>query len=53
MDEISSTVIPEEEIQVHGGSGNSAEGYYRDARVTKIHEGTGGIQKNVIANQIR
>jgi len=32
--------------------GLPAERYYRDARITKIYEGTSEIQKNIIADQI-
>ncbi|WP_054950151.1 acyl-CoA dehydrogenase family protein [Numidum massiliense] len=44
-------------VQVHGGIGYMRdypiERYYRDARITKIYEGTNQIQKNIIANQLR
>ncbi|MFC4025276.1 acyl-CoA dehydrogenase family protein [Oceanobacillus longus] len=44
-------------VQIHGGIGYVAEypieRYYRDARITKIYEGTSEIQKNIIAAQIK
>jgi butyryl-CoA dehydrogenase len=43
-------------IQIHGGYGYvkdyPLERYYRDARITRIYEGTSEIQRIVIANQI-
>ncbi len=49
--------VADEGIQVHGGAGyvtdHAAERYYRDARITKIYEGTSEIQKNIIADQLR
>ena len=51
-----SVEVADEGIQVHGGSGYvtdyPAERYYRDARITKIYEGTSEIQKNIIADRI-
>jgi acyl-CoA dehydrogenase len=48
--------IADEAIQVHGGAGyvsdHPVERYYRDARITKIYEGTSEIQKNIISDQI-
>jgi alkylation response protein AidB-like acyl-CoA dehydrogenase len=48
--------VADEAIQVHGGSGYvtdyPAERYYRDARITKIYEGTSEIQKNIIADRL-
>ncbi|KYH27373.1 crotonobetainyl-CoA dehydrogenase [Halalkalicoccus paucihalophilus] len=48
--------VADESIQVHGGAGyvtdHAAERYYRDARITKIYEGTSEIQKNIIADQL-
>jgi acyl-CoA dehydrogenase len=48
--------VADESIQVHGGAGyvtdHPAERYYRDARITKIYEGTSEIQKNIIADQL-
>ena len=44
-------------VQIHGGIGYIAEypieRYYRDARITKIYEGTSEIQRNIIAAQIK
>ncbi|AFK20713.1 acyl-CoA dehydrogenase (plasmid) [Haloferax mediterranei ATCC 33500] len=46
----------DEAIQVHGGAGfvtdHPVERYYRDARITKIYEGTSEIQKNIIADTL-
>lgn len=51
-----SVEVADESIQVHGGAGyvtdHPAERYYRDARITKIYEGTSEIQKNIIADQL-
>ncbi|MFC7098082.1 acyl-CoA dehydrogenase family protein [Halobaculum marinum] len=48
--------VADEGIQVHGGAGfvtdHPAERFYRDARITKIYEGTSEIQKNIISDQI-
>ncbi|MFC7018841.1 MULTISPECIES: acyl-CoA dehydrogenase family protein [Haloarcula] len=48
--------VTDDAIQVHGGAGFVSdfpvERYYRDARITKIYEGTSEIQKNVIADQM-
>ncbi|NNJ10775.1 acyl-CoA dehydrogenase [Chloroflexales bacterium ZM16-3] len=53
--EMASQVI-DEAIQIHGGMGFSRElpleRMYRDARVTRIFEGTNEIQKNVIAREL-
>ena len=47
--------IIDEAIQIHGGMGFSRElpleRMYRDARVTRIFEGTNEIQKYVIASE--
>ncbi len=44
-------------VQVHGGIGYikeyPIERYYRDARITKIYEGTTQIQKNIIASELK
>lgn len=43
-------------VQIHGGIGYMKdypiERYYRDARITKIYEGTSEIQRNIIANEL-
>jgi acyl-CoA dehydrogenase len=48
--------VADEAIQVHGGAGfvtdHPVERFYRDARITKIYEGTSEIQKNIIADQL-
>jgi len=48
--------VADEAVQVHGGPGyvedNFVEKYYRDARITKIYEGTNEIQKNIIAREL-
>ena len=53
--EMASEVI-DEAIQIHGGMGFSRElpleRMYRDARVTRIFEGTNEIQRHVIAREI-
>ena len=49
--------IADKAVQIHGGLGYMQdypiERYYRDARITRIYEGTSEIQKNIIANQLR
>ncbi len=44
-------------VQIHGGIGYMRdypiERYYRDARITKIYEGTSEIQKNIIAGELK
>ncbi|WP_254534527.1 acyl-CoA dehydrogenase family protein [Halomarina litorea] len=46
--------VTDEAIQVHGGAGyvsdHPVERFYRDARITKIYDGTSEIQKNIIAD---
>jgi len=48
--------VADEAIQVHGGAGyvtdHPVERYFRDARITKIYEGTSEIQKNIIADRV-
>ncbi|MGN1385317.1 MAG: acyl-CoA dehydrogenase family protein [Bacillus sp. (in: firmicutes)] len=48
--------IADKAVQIHGGIGYikeyPIERYYRDARITKIYEGTSEIQKNIIAAQL-
>jgi acyl-CoA dehydrogenase len=48
--------VADEAIQVFGGAGyvtdHPVERYYRDARITKIYEGTSEIQKNIIADRL-
>ena len=48
--------VADDALQVFGGAGyvtdHPAERYYRDARITKIYEGTSEIQKNIIADRI-
>ncbi len=48
--------VADDGIQIHGGAGyvtdHPAERYYRDARITKIYEGTSEIQKNIIADRL-
>jgi alkylation response protein AidB-like acyl-CoA dehydrogenase len=48
--------VTDEAIQVHGGAGyvddHPVERYYRDARVTKIYDGTSEIQKNIISERL-
>jgi hypothetical protein len=48
--------VTDEAIQVHGGAGyvsdHPVERYYRDARITKIYDGTSEIQKNIIADDL-
>ena len=47
--------VADEALQVHGGAGyvtdHPVERIYRDARITKIYEGTSEIQKNIIAER--
>ncbi|HWO75232.1 MAG TPA: acyl-CoA dehydrogenase family protein [Bacillus sp. (in: firmicutes)] len=44
-------------VQIHGGIGYMKdypiERFYRDARITKIYEGTSQIQKNIIASELK
>lgn len=49
--------IADKAVQIHGGIGYISEypieRYYRDARLTRIYEGTSEIQKNIIAAQLK
>lgn len=49
--------VADKAVQIHGGMGYMqeypVERFYRDARITKIYEGTSEIQKNIIAAQLR
>lgn len=49
--------VADKAVQIHGGNGYmreyEVERYYRDARITKIYEGTSQIQKNIIAAQLK
>jgi alkylation response protein AidB-like acyl-CoA dehydrogenase len=51
-----SVEVADEAIQVHGGAGyvsdHPVERFYRDARITKIYEGTSEIQKTIISKQL-
>ena len=48
--------VADRAVQIFGGAGYMKdfpiERYYRDARVTRIYEGTSEIQKNIIAAQL-
>lgn len=48
--------VADQALQIHGGIGYIAdypiERFYRDARITRIYEGTSEIQKNIIATQL-
>ncbi len=48
--------VADKALQIYGGMGYMKEipieRYYRDARITKIYEGTSEIQKNIICSQL-
>jgi acyl-CoA dehydrogenase len=48
--------VADKAVQIHGGAGymweHEIERYYRDARITRIYEGTSVTQKNIIARQL-
>ncbi|MFC4770272.1 acyl-CoA dehydrogenase family protein [Effusibacillus consociatus] len=48
--------VADKAVQIHGGIGYIAEypieRFYRDARITRIYEGTSEIQRNVIGAQL-
>lgn len=48
--------VADKAVQIHGGLGYIAdypiERFYRDARITRIYEGTSEIQKNIIIGQL-
>jgi len=48
--------VADKSVQIHGGLGYISdypvERFYRDARITRIYEGTSEIQKNIIAAQL-
>ncbi|MDN4522990.1 acyl-CoA dehydrogenase family protein [Fictibacillus fluitans] len=49
--------VADKAVQVHGGIGYISdypiERFFRDARITRIYEGTSEIQKNIIAGQLK
>lgn len=49
--------VADKAVQIHGGLGYISdypiERFYRDARITRIYEGTSEIQKNIIARQLQ
>jgi len=48
--------VADKGVQIHGGLGymrdTPVERFYRDARITRIYEGTSEIQKLIISNQL-
>src|SRR5690625_1228484 len=49
--------VADKAVQVHGGIGYISdypiERFFRDARITRIYEGTSEIQKNIIIGQLK
>lgn len=49
--------VADKALQIHGGVGYISdypiERFYRDARITRIYEGTSEIQKNIISGQLK
>ncbi|MGE7760486.1 acyl-CoA dehydrogenase family protein [Peribacillus sp. NPDC097895] len=49
--------VADKAVQIHGGLGYMkdypVERFYRDARITRIYEGTSEIQKNIITGQLK
>ncbi|UOQ94600.1 acyl-CoA dehydrogenase family protein [Halobacillus shinanisalinarum] len=49
--------VADKAVQVHGGIGYISdypiERFFRDARITRIYEGTSEIQKNIITGQLK
>jgi alkylation response protein AidB-like acyl-CoA dehydrogenase len=48
--------VTSEALQIHGGAGyttlHSVERYWRDARLTKIFEGTSEIQMRIVSDAL-
>ncbi|MGG0413903.1 acyl-CoA dehydrogenase family protein [Peribacillus simplex] len=49
--------VADKAVQIHGGMGYMkdypVERFFRDARITRIYEGTSEIQKNIITGQLK